>query len=78
MGIKLPVLSQNGPTKLIVWSLGGQSTVLPLRSFLPDFQSIVQVYFLPHKGDQNWGMGYHHSLYNHCLGFQDMAYIHYL
>ena len=34
MGIKLPALSQNGPTKLVVWIFGGQSTVPPLPFFL--------------------------------------------
>ena len=34
MGIYLLVLSQNGPTKLVVWIFGGQSTVPPLHSSL--------------------------------------------
>ena len=34
MGIYLLVLSQNDPTKLIVWILGGQPIVPPLRSSL--------------------------------------------
>ena len=34
MGIKLPALSQNDPTKLVVWIFGGQSTVPSLRSSL--------------------------------------------
>ena len=35
VGISLSALSQNGPTNLVVWIFDGQSTVPPLRSFLP-------------------------------------------
>ena len=34
MGIRLPALRQNDPTKLVVWIFGGQSTVPPLQSSL--------------------------------------------
>ena len=34
MGIELPALSQNGPTKLVVRSFGGQSTIPSLLSSL--------------------------------------------
>ena len=31
MGTQLHALGQNGPTKLVVWIFGGQSTIPPLR-----------------------------------------------
>ena len=42
MSILLPTLSQKDPTKMVVWIFGGQSTVPPLRSSLPEL-------FVPQK-----------------------------
>jgi hypothetical protein len=48
MGILLPALSQNGPTKLVVWIFGGQSIpiVPPLRPSLCEMVLLPNIFYI--------------------------------